>query len=170
MDNLGLTFPILLDQIGTVYLAYRLPFCLSPFPQDYIIDQNGLIAYEACEFFPDSMASVIDSLLAQGASVGDEDFMTDVKGPRIEFIQPNPIATGGRIIYVLPEDARARVDVVDVSGRRVRTLMSAWQRGGPQTVVWDGRDAAGRLVPAGSYFVRVASRGRVASGRVSVVR
>jgi hypothetical protein len=39
--------------------------------------------------------------------------------------------------------------VFDLAGRRVRSL-----RGGGGRLVWDGRDDAGRQVPAGTYLVR----------------
>ena len=42
--------------------------------------------------------------------------------------------------------------VYDVRGRRVRTLVDAPQTPGPKTLVWNGRDDAGRPVTSGVYF------------------
>jgi len=41
---------------------------------------------------------------------------------------------------------------------------------GAQQIVWDGRDAAGQPVAAGSYFYRLTAGEREATGRVTVVR
>ena len=41
---------------------------------------------------------------------------------------------------------------------------------GPSQAVWDGRDLAGRLVPAGVYLLRVDSGGSIATRRIVIVR
>jgi hypothetical protein len=119
VDNLGLTFPILLDS-GQVYTRYRIEFCHSPFPQDYIIDQDGIIAYKACEYFPDSMVAVVEELLGASSYVPELP-AADFEGPRIEFVWPNPTATRGRIAYSLPNTVVTRVDIVDGAGRLADT-------------------------------------------------
>jgi len=40
----------------------------------------------------------------------------------------------------LPQAGRARLDVFDLAGRRVRTLQEGWISQGRHTVQWDGRD------------------------------
>jgi hypothetical protein len=65
------------------------------------------------------------------------------------------------------EDGGRGVDVLDLTGRRVRHL--ELDEAGEAT--WDGRDDAGRLVPAGVHFVVAAgARGRTQAQRVVVVR
>jgi photosystem II stability/assembly factor-like uncharacterized protein len=59
---------------------------------------------------------------------------------------PNPFFTRTRIALDVP---LASAEVVDLSGRLVRVLES---REG--ILEWDGRDGAGREVPAGVYFIR----------------
>jgi hypothetical protein len=46
--------------------------------------------------------------------------------------------------------------VFDVAGRHVRTVPEAEWGPGRGTVLWDGRDESGRLVPSGIYIARVA--------------
>ena len=45
-----------------------------------------------------------------------------------------------------------RLMIVDVNGRRVRTLVNEQQTAGPRDVVWNGRDDAGAGVSSGVYF------------------
>ena len=68
---------------------------------------------------------------------------------------PNPFAAGTAFGFTLTRAAHAEVDVVDVTGRRVRRVSSARLDPGEQLVRWDGRDDAGAMLPAGVYLARV---------------
>ena len=50
--------------------------------------------------------------------------------------------------------AASRVRIYDIRGRLVQSLSG---RAGQQGVPWDGRDASGRSVGQGVYFVRIQS-------------
>ena len=100
-------------------------------------------------------------------------------GGRGIVVQPNP-APGGRagVTFRVPadplfDDAEANVEVAvyDLSGRRVRTLVSGRLPAGVESAAWDGRDDTGRDVGAGVYILRLAaSSGFRASERITVVR
>ncbi len=51
------------------------------------------------------------------------------------------------------------VEIFNVTGRRVRTLVNADMARGPHTLVWNGRDDSGRQMPGGIYFYRVEAPG-----------
>lgn len=69
---------------------------------------------------------------------------------------PNPFNTFTVIRFFLPEvGAVARLEVLDLTGRRVRLLLDHKMPGGSHTVVWDGRDDAGRSVASGIYLYRL---------------
>ena len=57
--------------------------------------------------------------------------------------------------FVLPDRGWTRLEVLDVSGRRVRTLAAEFREAGPHRVRWDGRDEGGRSVAGGVYWVRL---------------
>lgn len=95
-------------------------------------------------------------------------------------LAPNPTRAGTTVTL---RAARARtgggVDAVggageaavyDVRGRLVRSLWRAPLDRLSWTVTWDGRDDAGRVAPAGLYFVRFAGDGAHASARLVVTR
>jgi flagellar hook assembly protein FlgD len=47
-----------------------------------------------------------------------------------------------------------RIDIMDVAGRRIHTLLDAVVPAGERTIRWDGRGDSGQLARAGLYFVR----------------
>ena len=51
--------------------------------------------------------------------------------------------------------ARVAIDIRDGQGNLVRVLQPGSQSAGEQSAVWDGKDAAGRTLPAGAYAVQV---------------
>jgi hypothetical protein len=70
-------------------------------------------------------------------------------------VVPNPFNPETTVRFTLPEAMPATIDVVSVSGARVRTLADNQQYpAGVNTVRWDGRNDAGASVASGVYFVR----------------
>ncbi len=69
---------------------------------------------------------------------------------------PNPSAGATTLRFSLPQSGVARIDVLDLAGRRVWS-QEAMFAPGAHSVEWDGRDAQGAVLPAGVYFVRLAS-------------
>jgi hypothetical protein len=87
--------------------------------------------------------------------------------PRLQVLTaPNPSAGGVVIRCLLPMSERATVALFDASGRIVRRLHDGDLPAGETPFSWDGRDDAGREVPAGVYLVKVTTPGGETSGRV----
>ncbi len=68
---------------------------------------------------------------------------------------PNPFGARTEIAYTLREAGPVRLEVFDVLGRRVATLVDGAQAAGPQVATWSGRAADGAAVPAGVYVYRL---------------
>jgi hypothetical protein len=67
---------------------------------------------------------------------------------------PNPFNPVTVISYSLPEDVRVRMDVFNIHGEKVTSLVHSNQKSGFYTVTWNGRDDAGRPVSDGRYLCR----------------
>ena len=65
---------------------------------------------------------------------------------------PNPFNPRTTIVFTLARQERASLRVYDLSGRIVATLRDEVLGAGEHRVIWDGTDAAGRSVAAGTYF------------------
>ena len=81
---------------------------------------------------------------------------------------PNPFNPSTIIPYQLPASGHVRLDVFNVLGQRLATLVDAERSAGAHTAQWDGTDAAGRAVGAGVYIYRLSS-GRMTESRRMVL-
>ena len=82
---------------------------------------------------------------------------------------PNPFNPSTIIPYQLPATGYVRLDVFNVLGQRLATLVDAERSAGAHTAQWDGTDAAGRAVGAGVYIYRLSSGGMTESRRMVLV-
>jgi len=83
---------------------------------------------------------------------------------------PNPFNPQTMVRFSLPSDQFARLDIYDVQGRLVRSLVSGVRPAGPNEVRWDGADARGRGVASGTYFARLQAGGQQAVTSLTLVR
>jgi hypothetical protein len=83
---------------------------------------------------------------------------------------PNPFNPRTTLRYELPVPGRTELAVHDLRGRRVARLLDAPQAAGPHALAWDGRDAAGRALPSGTYLVHLRQAGMQRTLRVQLVR
>ncbi|MCY3737188.1 MAG: T9SS type A sorting domain-containing protein [Gemmatimonadaceae bacterium] len=82
---------------------------------------------------------------------------------------PNPFNPATIIPYELPTPAHVRLEVFNLLGQRIATLMDGPQPAGYHTARWHGTDAAGRPVAAGVYLYRMRGEGVSLTGRMVLV-
>ncbi len=83
---------------------------------------------------------------------------------------PSPFRDATAVAFALPRAARVRVEVFDVSGRRVDTLVDGMLSAGRHEAAWDGRDATGRRTASGVYFLRLVAEDQTRHARVLHLR
>ena len=82
---------------------------------------------------------------------------------------PNPFNPSTVIPYQLPTSAHVRLEVFNLLGQRLATLVDAEQTAGVHTAQWNATDVAGRAVGAGVYIYRLSSGGMTESRRMVLV-
>ena len=109
-----------------------------------ILEVNGV----ACEF-------ALDDIYWEGGGnisvVNDGENLVS-KNYMLHSNYPNPFNPITTIHYDIPLDSQVKLDIYDVSGRKVRTLVDGPQTAGSKSVQWDARDVHGRAISAGLYL------------------
>ena len=80
--------------------------------------------------------------------------------------RPNPFRNESRFSVTLDDGVDGDVSVFDVSGRRVTTVFRGRFAAGTTQLAWNGKREDGSRAPAGIYFYRFATPGRVFSTRL----
>lgn len=83
---------------------------------------------------------------------------------------PNPFNPITFIDFTLPKTALVRVEVFNMLGQSVRTLLDSERHAGHHTVAWDGTNDQGTPVASGVYIYRVGAGDRHASKKMLLMR
>jgi hypothetical protein len=111
---------------------------------DVIVTQGSIVE-------PSSLAklTVVSSSTGVGPAVA-------IAGVELGLPQPNPAYGRTRVRLALPAAMPAGLDVLDVSGRVVKTIVPyARYEAGARTAEWDGSEEGGRHAAPGVYFLRL---------------
>jgi len=106
----------------------------------------------------------------------DDDWLVEIDsvvspaGARFDGAWPNPFNAGTEIHYEVIGATDLRVDIFDVRGRRVWSRALEDVAPGPGSLAWDGRDADGRAIASGVYYVRFDAAGRAVTKKLALVR
>lgn len=92
---------------------------------------------------------------------------TDLRVPQPS---PNPTTASAVLRFNLARTGLAHVEVLDLAGRRVRTVVASTLEAGWHEVGWDLRSDTGQRVHDGIYFVSYALDGAIRTRRIAVVR
>lgn len=141
------------------------PAALSPFDAVYFPAANQehiLVTAENKAWFAAEIAR-------QASGVDDQPLAAAVS-PRVLGARPNPFNPMTEIVVELPGTGAARVEIFDVAGRRVRTLVEGVLPAGRTAVAWDGRDDGGRDLASGTFVCRVSAAGGAGVRRLTLVR
>jgi hypothetical protein len=68
---------------------------------------------------------------------------------------PNPFNPSTKIEFSLSERAQVKLEIYDITGRRVKKLLDEALPSGFWSVVWEGEDDSGVEVASGVYFYRL---------------
>ena len=87
------------------------------------------------------------------ASTESADELTPIVKPTaLHGNYPNPFNPTTTISYDLANDGNVAIDIYNIKGQKVKTLVNDRQNAGAHTVVWNGHDDNGKHVGSGIYF------------------
>jgi hypothetical protein len=114
----------------------------------------------------------LDEVAIQVVPSGTSDVPAILRaGPLMARFAPNPTHAGGALAFTLTRPGALRAEILDLTGRRIRTLLERRSVGaGDHTVRFDGRDERGIRLEPGVYFFHVRAAEGAAHGRFLVLK
>jgi len=83
---------------------------------------------------------------------------------------PNPFNPTTTVEYMIPESGHITIDVYNITGQKVRNLLSENMAPGNYTVVWNGKDDVGLPAASGVYLFRLEMGSTSLSHRMLLMR
>ena len=83
---------------------------------------------------------------------------------------PNPFNPQTLIKYDLPQAANVRLEVFNILGQKVVTLVDRYEAAGPKSALWDGTDAKGAKVASGIYLYKIIAGEYSATKKMMLVK
>lgn len=122
---------------------------------------------------PQPFALAINGAFANWPHEDGPTAVADEPGGLAEIrVTPNPVSGMTQLHYRVPagHDGPVQVDIVDLRGRLLRSLVAKGQKAGDYFVSWEGRDDSGARVANGVYFVRMRAGDQWTSAKILMVR
>jgi photosystem II stability/assembly factor-like uncharacterized protein len=118
------------------------------------------------------------AVTAWGWAIDNIDITSDIVAaagdlPAVRALEqnyPNPFNPKTTIAFTLDRSGPVKLQVYDVKGRLVRTLVNEIRSAGPYRVDWDGKDNSGRAAAAGLYLYRLAAGGVVQQKKMTLLK
>ncbi len=115
-----------------------------------------------CEGWPWSDARTF-KLTEPGKTIPDPD-------PQLTANFPNPFNPSTTISFELPKTGHVKLEVFNVNGALITTLVDEVRESGRHDVLWNGKDAKGVSVASGIYFYRLKAGAEVVTKKMMLLR
>ena len=125
-----------------------------------VVLEPGIINGFQIFYSTDTTSSVEDPIVAVAGKAGFQ----------LAANVPNPVTNTTEIAFTTPTRSDVRLEVFDVNGKLVKTLLSRSVPAGRQSVPWDGTDNRGRKAASGTYTYRLTSGTTVISRTMILTR
>ncbi len=132
-------------------------------PVDWTMESISLDMYAGQDIYfaiqcvtADAFIFLIDQFIVDSPNPTAEDVNTPVV-TALQGNYPNPFNPTTTISYSVKEAGPVTIDVYNVRGQKVRTLVNEDVAAGNHTITWTGDDSNGKAVASGVYFYRMNS-------------
>jgi len=136
-----------------------------PYDLDNVYSVGFVIGNAAKDGLSQSYSITVDRITPNPTAVGELAPAFAIAG---NF--PNPFNPQTSIQFTLNGTADTRLDVYDISGRKVRTLLNNVLDAGEHTVPFNGRDDAGRELASGTYLAKLSSGDQVTTHKLVLAK
>ncbi len=133
--------------------------------------RNGTVGFGGPRGDYDFVPALKRGFLRYGGATGIGDTPTALP-TEIALMQnyPNPFNPETNIEFRLPSATNVTLEVYNLLGQKVKTLVSDYREAGYHTVRWNGTNDSGDLVPSGVYFYRMTAGDFVKTNKMIMLR
>ena len=103
---------------------------------------------------PNFVGNTVDFIQIMPASVQENNYET-IQGFELKQNFPNPFNPNTIIQFNLPRSAMIKLDVFNLLGKHIKTLVNGKKEQGLHSVSWDGNKSDGYAAGSGMYFYRI---------------
>ena len=101
----------------------------------------------------------------------DEEKLAELpSGYEIHQNAPNPFNAETTIQYSIPRDGPVRLDIRNLAGQKVASLVDGAETAGDHSASWDGRDERGRDLGSGVYLYSLQAGNRIETRKLLLLR
>lgn len=111
-----------------------------------------------------NMTTTVNFVLVPGSS--NDDDVIPVTATTLSGNFPNPFNPETAISFSVKDAGAVRIEIYNVKGQLVRTLVNAEFASGHYKAVFDGKDNSGRPISSGVYYYRMTAPGYVNTRRM----
>jgi PKD repeat protein len=128
----------------------------SRYPKD---GDTVFVKVNGSRVYPDLVWQGNGARIRLSELISKSDRNSDVIPERYSLSQnyPNPFNPTTQISFALPVAGHAKVEIFNVTGQMIRTLVDGSMAAGTHVMPWDATDDAGNQVAGGVYFYRLVS-------------
>lgn len=130
------------------------------FATPFIVGQSSPTDSAVSGNFKEMGGFLMSAFVDLSTGVGERDLTEETSIPKVFTLTqnfPNPFNPTTKIIFEVPAGWTKPVtlQIFNVQGHLVKTLVEGKAAPGAHTMVWDGKDAAGEPVASGIYFYKI---------------
>ncbi len=138
-----------------VYLDDEFQSTVSAFLNEYtfndLIIGNSYIAGVSALYGTEETAIIPLEFIYDPVSAEEE-----IPISQIQIINyPNPFNPETKIVFNLPEEGNVKLEIYNIKGQKVKTLLDCYMSPGRSEMIWNGKDDNGKLVGSGVYFYQL---------------
>jgi len=161
------TWPV--PGMGGNTLMGNVPYDLMNVSTDTVMAKNNIWDHS-------TIADVLNMDIMGAANVDPLNELTDINRstlvdqPEHNIIlnnYPNPFNGSVIVAYVIPYPAYITIEIFDILGQKVRSLLNIKMNAGEGQISWDGRDAYNKIVNSGIYYIKIVARSHKTSAEPS---
>lgn len=146
----------------------------EPGTAQIVFDQD---ASAIVKFDPNATENILENVVngtytIEGNATAVRDRISDQIPTTFALYQnyPNPFNPETKIQYDLPKSSQVKIEIFNMLGQKIRTLVDEGKAAGSYVVVWDGRKDNGEAVASGVYIYRLRTDGFVKSRKLLLLR